>query len=75
MNETERQIFVAAFAAAFMKKWKFLVDHKGVREAMNETSDGFQFAEIADQAVLSYRNSLKSEDRSYLLSVRENWPE
>lgn len=74
MNEMERQIFAAAFAAAFSKQWAFMVQNKGVREAMRSTSDGFQFAKVADQAVLAYRNSLKCDDRIFLLSVKESWP-
>lgn len=74
MNEMERMIFSAAFAAAFHKEWAFRVTHQDVTEAMNHTSQGFSFAEIADEAVKSYRNAMNSEDRGYLLAVEENWP-
>jgi len=73
MNEMERMIFAAAFAAAFQKEWAFRVAHQGITEAMNHTSNGFGFAETADEAVKSYRNAMNSEDRNYLLAVEENW--
>lgn len=76
MNEMERMIFAAAFAAAFHKEWAFRVQHQGTREAMEATSrsSGFSFAEIADEAVKTYRNAMQSEDRDFLLAVKENWP-
>jgi hypothetical protein len=73
MNDIERQIFAATFAAAFHEKWSFLNTHRGVHEAMKGVAEGFQFAEVADLAVKSYRRSLTCDDREYLLVVAEDW--
>lgn len=74
MNEIERQIYAATFAAAFEREWAFLLENQGLKEAMGGTEDGFHFAEIADQAVKSYRNAVACEDSRYLLLSSESWP-
>jgi hypothetical protein len=73
VNEIERQIFAATFAAAFWDTWKSSNDHQGVVEAINRVERGFQFAEVADLAVQSYREALSCADREYLLVVVEGW--
>lgn len=73
MNEIERQIFAAAYAAAFERSWNFYVEAMGVQKAMDLTN-GFSAAEVADQAVKKYRAALACDDAEYLLSVSESWP-
>ena len=73
MNEIERQVFAAAFAAAFERDWAFRFKHQGVKEAMAGTSDGFQYAEVADQAVKALRSAMTCEDSNYLLAQIEAW--
>lgn len=73
MNEMERQIWAAVFAAAFERDWAFRVTNQGVNEAIVGTRDGFQYAEVADQAVKSHRAALACDDSCYLLSTTEVW--
>lgn len=74
MNEMERMIFAAAFSAEFHKEWTFRVDQVGVGGATGSFGkSAFSIAEVADEAVEAYRKAMQSEDREYLLAVKENW--
>ena len=75
MNEIERMIFAAVFAAEYHKEWTFRVQHVGVGGAMGSFGkSAYSIAEVADEAVKVYRRAMQSEDREYLLAVKENWP-
>ena len=71
MNEIERQIYAATFAAAFENDWRFFAKNQGVATAMERTRNGFPYAEVADQAVLAHRAALAGEDAQFLLITKE----
>lgn len=76
MNEMERMVWAAAFAAAYNNSLQFGLKHKGgcseVYDGLRQS--GFSFGELADLAVESYREMMAhSPDKGYLLMVKEKW--
>ena len=69
MNDMDKLIWAAAYAAEFAESRRFL-DHAG--RAIDEIS-GYSCAEVADVALEKYRKALKADDAEYLIPVKQGW--
>lgn len=72
MNNMERMVWAAAFAAEFAKERKFRDDHQVAHLPLKGIS-GFSCAEIADMALEKYREAITCDDAEYLIPVKETW--
>lgn len=70
VHDMERQIWAAAFAAAWDREYNFGRVHRGWEAS---DVDGFTCAELADAALDAFRASLVSEDAEYLTPLQEKW--
>lgn len=71
MNDTERLVWTAAFAAEFMNSRSFLQQH--CSEQTIDDISGYSCAEVADVALEKYRQAINSPDAEYLIPVKEGW--
>jgi hypothetical protein len=72
MNDMEKMIWTAAFAAEWQANRKFNRD-AGVSHLSIDTISGFSCAEVADVALEHYRKAITGDDSEYLYPVKENW--
>jgi len=72
MNDMEKMVWAAAFAAEHAKELKFRQDHPRAHLPITGIS-GFSCAELADLALERYREALVCDDAEYLLPVKEKW--
>lgn len=72
MNDMEKMIWAAAYAAEWQANRKFnheaMVPHLSI-----DTISGFSCAEVADVALEHYREAITGDDRKYLIPVKEAW--
>ena len=72
MNEMERLIWAAAYAAEWAANRKFNRE-AGVSHLSIDTISGFSCAEVADVALKHYREAITGDDAVYLYPVKEGW--
>jgi hypothetical protein len=72
MNEMEKLVWAAAFAAEWQANRKF--NHEAGRLHLSiNTISGFSCAEVADVALEHYREAMTCDDAEYLIPVKEAW--
>ena len=69
MNDLEKMIWAAAYAAAFEAERRFLNSHG---KTVDDVS-GYACAEIADVALAAYWEEIKSDDGGYLTPTSKGW--
>ena len=76
MDEMEKLIWATAFCSEFNNKRNFYAKNAYIckdRVITVDDIDGFSCSEIADIAVVKFREAVNSEDKCYLLPFKENW--
>lgn len=71
MNEIEKMVWAAAFAAAFQHELDFRQRH--ARAGDIDGISGSSCAETADVALQKYREAMVAFDCEYLTPVKEGW--
>ena len=72
MNDMEKMIWAAAFAAEWQANREFN-QNAGVAHLSIDTISGFSCAEVADVALKHYREAMTCGDAEYLTPIMERW--
>jgi hypothetical protein len=72
MNDLEKMVWAAAYAAEWQANRKFNQDAH-VAHLSIDTISGFSCAEVADVALEHFREAMTGDDREYLIPVKEGW--
>jgi hypothetical protein len=72
MNELEKMVWAAAFAAEFSREYAFRFTH-AVPHLPIDGISGLSCAEIADLALDKFREAVTGDDASYLTPIKEVW--
>lgn len=72
MNPLEQQVWAAAFAAAWIREYDFRRTNPGDHLTIRGIS-GFSCGELADEALLKFREALACDDGKYLTPMEESW--
>jgi hypothetical protein len=69
MDDLEKMVWAAAFAAEFASERAFLQNHSS-KEI--DSISGYSCAEVADVCLEKYREAIASDDCGYLYPVKES---
>ncbi len=72
MSELEKMVWAAAFAAEFSREYAFRFTHAVPHLPVDDIS-GFTCGEIADLALVKFREATNGDDAQYLIPVIEGW--
>ena len=70
MSEMEKMVWAAAFAV----EWKSQLDRLAPTDTRPwKNVSGFSCAELADEALLKFREAMRCDDKEHLLPIKEGW--
>lgn len=71
MEDIEKMVWAAAFAAAHSREWDFV--RRGNGSVSVDDITGYKCAEEADHCLEKFREAVVCEDREYITPVKDGW--